>query len=85
MKRIISGLATLILSLSTLSALPSYAVVGDANNDGVIDVSDVVYIRMHLVGSIYVSNQNSLSNMDFTNNGLVSQADIDAISAYIMS
>lgn len=87
MKKLVSSLA-IVLTLFT-SALPTYSiassVIGDANGDSNVDIADVIYLRMYLMGSIYDTNEDHLGNLDFTQNGIISYADVDALNQYILS
>lgn len=65
--------ATACVSLSANADYP------DPNGDGVIDVSDTVYIQCYLSGMFDVDN---LIPLDFDGNGIVSQMDARKIQLY---
>ncbi len=72
--------ATLTALLSVISITGSAAnTYYDANNDGIINMADAVYIQQFLSGSIKPSN---IDTLDFDDNDLVSAMDVSKVQFY---
>lgn len=73
-----------MLSVSLLagtvgSAFPN-SIPRDPNGDGYILLNDAMFVRMFLNGSLLPSN---LTPLDFDQNGIISQIDVNKIQAYL--
>lgn len=54
----------------------------DTNNDGSIDILDVIMLNRYLLGQFYVSNP---AEMDANGNYIISPADTNCIMAHIVN
>src|SRR4051812_41133329 len=82
--RIASSLATVLVlsslwasSLQTLGALPS--VFGDLNNDGIVDVRDLVLLIDH-VNRVSLFAQANLPAADLDDDGSITSAEVGALA-----
>lgn len=65
------------------SCISIYAVkVGDVNQDGVVDWSDVSVLNNQNIGSVHLSN-NALRAADTNNDGYVTTADLNTLISYL--
>ena len=79
-KKVLSFLLSGAMTATAFSAMPaSAATTPDPNGDGVIDISDAVYIMQYLVG---LFEPTDLSKLDVDGNGLISQMDATYAGLY---
>lgn len=84
-KRILSffiATTTLIMSTITLSSSASTSIYGDANNDGYIDMSDVVYIKQYLGGKF--PSPSHLAQLDYDQSHVVSYMDAHKVQMSLL-
>ncbi len=71
-KKLMSFLLSGVMAVMTCGALSASAAVPDPNGDGVINISDAVYIMQYLKG---VFEPTDLSRLDIDQNGVISRMD----------
>lgn len=84
MKRLLAGVATVAVLCGSVSVMGTSAVVRDkdVNNDGSIDILDVIMLNQYLAGQFYVSNP---AEMDANGNLIVDIVDSQCILAYTVN